>query len=99
VVRLDLGGVRREDIRVQMRDRLLLIQGVRRDAPPGVPVRFHKMEIAKGPFARTILVPERFLGASARATYRDGVLELALRAVPAAPAAPVEFRIEIGEVP
>ena len=99
VIRLDLGGVRREDIRVQIRDRVLFVQGIRREAVSGAPVRFHKMEIAKGPFARTILVPERFAPSSTRAVYRDGVLEIALRAEAPAEAENVEVHIEIAEAP
>jgi HSP20 family protein len=99
VVRLDLAGVRREDVRVHLRERLLVVQGVRGDSLPPGPVRFHKMETAKGPFARSILLPERFAGAPAHAVYRDGVLEIALHVREPARADVPDLRIEIVEAP
>lgn len=78
VVRLDLSGVQRKDVRVLLRDRVLHVRGVRRPAGGSARKTFHKMEIAMGPFARSIQVPERFAEARAEASYVDGVLEIRL---------------------
>ena len=58
VVRLDISGVRREDIRVLLSGRILQVSGIRRDDSPQGRKTFHKMEIAMGSFARSIQVPE-----------------------------------------
>jgi HSP20 family protein len=94
VIRLDVSGVRREDIQILMRDRIVLVRGIRRDdAPPGRKT-FHKMEIAMGPFARSVQVPETFARSEASATYRDGVLEIRLRARPQAAVQELQIEVE-----
>ena len=94
VIRIDVSGVRREDIQILMRDRILLVRGIRRDdAPPGRKT-FHKMEIAMGPFARSVQVPEAFARSEAAATYRDGVLEIRLRARPQAAVEELQIEVE-----
>lgn len=94
VIRLDVSGVRREDIQILMRGRNVLVRGIRRDeALPGRKT-FHKMEIAMGPFARSIQVPESFAASEASATYRDGVLEIRLRARPRAAAQDLQIEVE-----
>lgn len=93
VIRMDLSGVSREDIQVVMRSRIVHVHGLRRDASPPGRKTFHKMEIAMGPFARSIQVPERFARSETTATYRDGILEIRLRAKPRARA--VEHEIEV----
>ena len=80
VVRMDLSGVQREQIKIMMRGRTLEVQGVRRDAVPKGRKTFHKMEIAMGPFARSIQLPDRFVGSRTSANYESGVLEIRLRA-------------------
>jgi HSP20 family protein len=83
VVRMDLSGVDRSQIHIQIRDRVLEVRGVRGDVIREPHKKtFHKMEIAMGPFARSIQVPSRFAGTGAKATYVDGVLEIRLQARP-----------------
>ena len=94
VVRMDLSGVKRDQIKIMMRGRTLDVQGVRQDAAPKGRKTFHKMEIAMGPFARSIQLPDRFVGSSASANYEDGVLEIRLRA--RARSGPREITIEVG---
>lgn len=94
VIRLDLSGVSPNKIKIMMQGRIVDIQGVRGDVTSEGRKTFHKMEIAKGPFARCIQVPERFIGAKASATYDDGVLEIRLAAQ--ARSAQKTINIEIG---
>ena len=61
VVRAEIAGVRREDVRVTVDDDLLRISGSRR-APSRTDVRrLHQMEIACGPFERAIRISRRFV--------------------------------------
>ncbi len=92
VIRMDLSGVAREEIQILMRSRIVHVRGIRRDGSPEGRKTFHKMEIAMGPFARSIQVPERFARSEAAASYRDGVLEIRLRA---RPRAKDELKIEV----
>jgi HSP20 family protein len=80
VVRMDLSGVKREEISIALRDRILCVRGIRRDTTPRMRKTFHKMEVSMGPFARSIQVPTRFARCEARANYEDGILEIRLQA-------------------
>jgi HSP20 family protein len=80
VVRMDLSGVKREEISIALRDRVLCVQGIRSDTTPRIRKTFHKMEVSMGPFARSIQVPTRFARSEAQATYADGILEIRLQA-------------------
>lgn len=94
VIRLDVSGVRREDIQILMRGACVLVRGIRRDDSMPGRKTFHKMEIAMGPFARSIQVPEVFGRSEATATYRDGVLEIRLRAQPQSGTQELQIEVE-----
>ena len=93
VIRLDVSGVRRQDIRIVMRGCCVQVRGIRQDESMPGRRTFHKMEISMGPFARTVQVPEVFEHSEASATYRDGVLEIRLRAQPRS--GPRDLQIEV----
>ena len=93
VVRMDVSGVRRDQIQIVVRDNLLEVRGVRGDAASKGRRTFHKMEIAMGPFARSIQVPVWFSRSGAAATYTDGVLEIRLKA--RSDAGPKEIKIDV----
>lgn len=93
VVRMDLSGVRRDELEIVLKNGALHVRGIRRDPAPRKRKTFHKIEIAMGPFVRSIQVPTRFAAAAASADYRDGVLEIKLTARPGSK--PVEIFIEV----
>jgi HSP20 family protein len=82
-VRVEIAGVRREDLHVGVDGQMLRISGVRR--PPEGPeaTRLHQMEIAAGPFERRIRIPIAFERAGVSAHLADGFLTVTLpRRVP-----------------
>jgi HSP20 family protein len=79
VVRMDVSGVARDDLAVVLEKNLLHVRGIRRE-PRDERRRFHKMEIAVGPFGRTIEVPADAARGEVTARYRDGILEIRLAA-------------------
>jgi len=78
VVRMDLAGLRREDLKIVLEEGCLIISGVRQDRIPKGRKHFHKMEITVGPFERRIPVPRGWEVGEARARYVDGVLQVVL---------------------
>ena len=76
VVRVDLSGIRREDLKVLVSEGELLIRGLRRDAVPPGKKHFYKMEITMGPFERRVPLPRGAQFSETQATYRDGILEI-----------------------
>lgn len=94
VVRMDLSGIRREDMHIAIHGDILEVRGIRRDVLPHGPRRFHTMEIAVGPFHRRLRLPETFATGEASAAYRDGILEIRLEARRRRNAAHLEIVIE-----
>ena len=78
VVRMDLAGLRREDVKIILSEGCLNISGVRQDRIPKGRKHFHKMEITVGPFERRIPVPRGWEVGDVKACYVDGVLQVVL---------------------
>lgn len=78
VVRMEVAGVHRDSLAVELNQTTILVRGVRGDATPTGTQRYHTMEIARGPFVRAVRAPDRFRGAKAQASYHDGILEIVL---------------------
>ena len=90
VVRTELAGVRSDDLRVTVDGEILRIRGVRRAPEPSDLRRLHQMEIATGPFERTVRVPIAFQREGVSAHLADGFLTVTLPK-----RAPVRRRVEI----
>jgi len=93
VVRMDVAGVRREDLKIILMDGYLLIRGIRRDTVPPGKKHFYKMEITMGPFERKVPLPRNVALSEVLATYRDGILEIRCNKSHGAPGG--EVRVEI----
>jgi HSP20 family protein len=78
VIRLELPGVQGDQVRVNVDGNQLRVSGVRR-VPSGSDVRrLHQMEIAFGPFERTIRIAQAFERDSVSAHLEDGFLEVTI---------------------
>lgn len=93
VVRMDVSGVRRDDLKISVAGDHLQIRGLRRDNMPEGRKHFYKMEIVVGPFERTLPLPRNVDVAEIEASYRDGILEV--RCPKRDGAAPGEFKVDI----
>jgi HSP20 family protein len=78
VVRVELCGVRSQDVKVTVDGDLLRIQGSRRAPPAEEVARLHRMEIAFGPFERTIRITIPFEREGVNASLEDGFLTVVL---------------------
>jgi len=74
VVCVDLAGVNREEIDVEVQQDVLLIQGQRESPRPQSRSKVHLMEIDHGNFRRTITIPSSVQMANIKARYVDGYL-------------------------
>jgi HSP20 family protein len=74
VVKFDLAGVRPEDVKVEMEDRLLRVSGVRRDWIIERDWRHHSMEIAYSRFERVIKLPCEAQRCRVSIERQDGML-------------------------
>lgn len=76
VVRADVPGVKKEDIRVEASDDALVISGERREEREEGDEGYRFSERTYGSFYRQIPMPEGAQLDQAKATCRDGVLEV-----------------------
>lgn len=94
LVRVELPGVRPEDVTVDVEDDVLCIRGERRLEHAEQRSGYHRMERPYGVFARKFSVPESVDGAAAAAVMADGVLTVRLpkRAAPPSSVEPPSFQ-------
>lgn len=82
IVRADLPGLKKDDIEVDLTDDAVTIRGERRVEQESEGEGYWRSEREYGQFQRTIPLPEGVIGESAKATFRDGVLEITMEAAP-----------------
>lgn len=78
VVRVELAGVRRGDVQVSVDGNVLRIRGVRRSPSESEVQRLHGVEIAFGPFERSVVIPIPFERDQVAAHLADGFLRVTL---------------------
>ena len=74
LVKLDLAGVRPEDVQLTLSGDRMVVRGVRRDCTSEEGYSYYRMEIAYSQFERTIELPCRLDQARLETEYRDGML-------------------------
>ncbi|HVR69246.1 MAG TPA: Hsp20/alpha crystallin family protein [Vicinamibacteria bacterium] len=78
VVELEVPGLQRDDLDVQVEGARLVVKGERRPATQGRPDRFYRMERSYGPFSRSFTFAEPVDADRVTAQLRDGILRLEL---------------------
>jgi HSP20 family protein len=81
---IELAGVPRESVRVRLRGRALEVSGRRVAPQEPAGAHYHRAEIYFGDFSRVVELPWEADERSVAATYRDGMLEIRLQALPVA---------------
>ncbi len=94
VLRADLPGLKREDVKVDVSDTELTISGERRQEREDKEKGIYRTERFYGSFMRTIALPEGVKPELAKAVVKDGVLEVTM---PIARVEPKKRRVEIEE--
>jgi HSP20 family protein len=82
-IRADLPGLKREEVSVEVTDQAVTIQGERKRETEGEHEGIYRTERSYGSFWRVIPLPEGAINDQAKATFRDGVLEITMPAPPA----------------
>jgi HSP20 family protein len=80
VISADLPGVKKEDVNVQIDRDGVTIQGERKQENTTNERGYYRSERSYGSFYRTIPLPEGADAQSASATFRDGVLQIEIKA-------------------
>jgi HSP20 family protein len=78
VARAELPGVNKDDVRVEVTDEGLVIQGERREEHERRGEGFYRTEISYGQFYRLVPLPEDIDMEQVRAEFNNGVLEVTI---------------------
>jgi HSP20 family protein len=79
IVKVDLAGVCKDELEIELQGSSLRIRGCRRDTFYREDYRYHQMEITYSRFEKTIQLPGQIESASIAHDYRDGFLIVSLR--------------------
>jgi HSP20 family protein len=82
VVRADLPGLGKDDIKVDVTEDSITIQGERKREHKEEREGVYRSERSYGSFSRVIPLPEGTMTDQAKATFKDGVLEITMPAPP-----------------
>ncbi len=77
-VRLELPGMKREDIEVSLQDGALVISGERNEEKVNEGTTVHRQERYYGKFSRALTLPAAVAGDKVKAQYKDGILTVTL---------------------
>ncbi len=94
IIRVDLPGMRREDINISLLGITLTVQGERRP-PLDTNVKEEERqtsELCYGRFSRSIVLPENIQSDRIEATYDSGILEVRIAKVPGARPTRIEVK-------
>jgi len=77
-VRVELPGLKREDIEVALHDGALVISGERKTETIEADTEVHRQERYYGKFTRALTLPTAVAGDQVKAAYKDGILTVTL---------------------
>jgi HSP20 family protein len=77
-VRVELAGIKREDIDVSLHDGALIITGERKEEKMEEGAETHRQERFYGKFQRALTLPEPVAADKVKADYKDGILTVTL---------------------
>ncbi|HEY4308709.1 MAG TPA: Hsp20/alpha crystallin family protein [Pirellulales bacterium] len=89
-VRMDLPGIKAEEIDVQLTDNILTVSGQRREEKEEKGKTYHRVERHHGSFSRTVALPCSVDEAKVDAQYKDGVLTIKIPKTDAAKACKIK---------
>lgn len=96
IVRTDLPGLKKEDVKVELTDNLLTISGERKEEKEEKREGYYRSERSYGSFYRQVPLPHGAKTDTAKAEFTDGVLQITMQA-PAREPKPRRLEIKKGE--
>ena len=74
LIKMELAGVKPDDVAIDLHDHLIRIHGARRDYTCDEVIRHQTMEIAYQPFVRVVELPRPVDASQISLEFRDGML-------------------------
>jgi len=96
VLRMELPGVKKDDVDIRLSDGVLTVSGKRKEENEDQREGYHSREIRYGYFQRSMRLPEGTDSSKVHAKFEDGVLEVTVEGA-AIEREPERIQIEGGE--
>jgi|Deesub1362B_J571_1020462.scaffolds.fasta_scaffold03814_3 HSP20 family protein len=93
IIKVEIAGVRREDVRIHMEDQVLVVSGRRVDDCEEDRKHFHLAEISYGHFVRRIELPREIDRDGIRAAFNNGMLKIYVPKAKAKESGPISIPI------
>jgi len=93
-VRVDLPGLKKEEVKVEIAESMLTVRGERKREQEKKEKDYYRSERSYGRFVRTVTLPEGAKLDTAKATFADGVLDILIEVTEAE--APAVRQLAIG---
>jgi HSP20 family protein len=78
LVKVELPGVSRDDVKITMQDNLLTIRGEKKQEQETTERGFHRVERSYGTFQRSFTLPSTVKADAVDASFKDGILTVRL---------------------
>jgi len=78
VVTVELPGVKQEDVDITITNDVLTLKGEKKEEKEVKKENYHRVERCYGSFRRSVSFPTGIQGDKAKASYRDGVLQVTI---------------------
>jgi len=78
LVKAEIPGVKKEDVKVSIQDGMLTIQGERKQEKEEKGKKFHRVERCYGSFMRSFRMPDDADEGKVKAEFKDGMLNITL---------------------
>lgn len=78
LIKGEIPGVNKEDVKVTIQDGMLTIQGERKQEKEEKGKKFHRVECSYGSFVRSFRVPDDADDSNVKAEFKDGMLNVTL---------------------
>lgn len=76
LIKAELPGLQKEDVKVNMKDNVLTIHGSRKQESETKGHHYHRIERSYGNFLRSFTLPENIDTNKLKANFNDGILEI-----------------------
>ena len=92
IVRAELPGISKDEVKIEVHENRLILKGKHKTEKEEKKEDFYRKEIECGSFYRSIELPSNAEASSAKASLKDGILEITLKK--AAEAKPIAIEVK-----
>jgi HSP20 family protein len=93
LIRAELPGMKREEIKVEVKDGTLVLSGERKSEKPADGVEYRHVERVAAKFWRSFSLPDNAKSDGIEATYKDGIIEIRVPKTEAAKPRQIEISV------